>query len=163
MVCQATKGPKKNRLFMEGRSTFSEIFGLDASFLNQRLKPQTESARLPDGLLQHAIGDAACIVHSLDARGNDNNISVPRSELDCEIQKLAAVTLPKDDVHWSEYIHIASSVVDKMLDKFGKTINEVVFNLFIYVLLDITPSVANFLCYCLHVKTLHYSKIKLIQ
>lgn len=105
--------------------------------MNQRLKPQTESARLPDGLLQHAIGDAACIVHALDTRGNDSNTSVPRSELDREIQKLAAVTLSKDDVHWTEYIHVASSVVDKMLDKFGKTINEVFVNLFIYVLCDL--------------------------
>ncbi|KAK1396955.1 hypothetical protein POM88_006818 [Heracleum sosnowskyi] len=90
----------------------------------QHLKPQKESARLPDMLLQHAIGDAACIVHALDARDNGSNTSVPRSELDEEIQQLAAITLPKDDVHWAEYIHVASSVVDKMLDKFGKTINE---------------------------------------
>ncbi|KAK1401798.1 hypothetical protein POM88_001403 [Heracleum sosnowskyi] len=61
---------------------------------------------------------------SPDARDNGSNTSVPRSELDEEIQQLAAITLPKDDVHWAEYIHVASSVVDKMLDKFGKTINE---------------------------------------
>ncbi|KAK1355148.1 hypothetical protein POM88_048404 [Heracleum sosnowskyi] len=123
VVCRATKGPKKNRVFMEGRSTFSEILGPDAASLSQHLKPQKESARLPDMLLQHAIGDAACIVHALDARDNGSNTSVPRSELDQEIQQLAAITLPKDDVHWAEYIHVASSV-EAMLDKFGKTINE---------------------------------------
>ena len=112
---------------MEGRSTFSEIFGPDAQTLSQHLKPRKESARLPDELLQHAIGDAACIVHALDARYKDNDISVPRSELDQEIQQLAVITLSKEDVHWTEYIHVASSVVDKMLDKFGKTINEVIY------------------------------------
>lgn len=141
---------------MEGRSTFSEIFGPDASSLNQRLKPQTESPRLPDGLLQHAIGDAACIVHALDTRCNDNNTSVPRSELDREIQKFVEVTLPKDDVHWTEYIHVASSVIDKMLDKFGKTINEVLIFWFIKVLCDLN----NMFCYFFHVKTLHYAKMK---
>ncbi|KAK1359708.1 hypothetical protein POM88_044182 [Heracleum sosnowskyi] len=109
---------------MEGHSTFSEILGPDAASLSQRLKPQKKSAPLPDMLLQHAIGDAACIVHALDVRDNGSNTYVPRSELDQEIQQLAAITLHKDDVHWAEYIHVSSSVVDKMVDKFGKTINE---------------------------------------
>lgn len=92
VVCRATKGPKKNRVYMEGRSIFSEIFSPDASSLNQRLKPQTGSARFPYGLLQHAIGNGECIILALDMRGNYSNTYVPRSELNREIQKLAAVT-----------------------------------------------------------------------
>ncbi|WOG95568.1 hypothetical protein DCAR_0414893 [Daucus carota subsp. sativus] len=67
-----------------------------------------------------------CPPLSPNARYKDNDISVPRSELDQEIQQLVVITLSKEDVHWTKYIHVASSVVDKMLDKFGKTINEVV-------------------------------------
>ncbi|KAL1831223.1 hypothetical protein ACET3Z_000874 [Daucus carota] len=90
----------------------------------EHLKTRKKSARLLDELLQHVIDDVFCIFHALNVRYKDNDISVPRSELDQEIQQLAVITLSKEDVHWTEYIHVASSVVDKMLDKFGKTINE---------------------------------------
>lgn len=118
---------------MEGRSTFSEILDPDASSLSQHLKPQKESSPLLDKLLQNAIDDVARIFHVLDARNNGSNTYVPRLELDQEIQQLTTITLLNDDVHWAEYIHVATSVVDKMLDKFGKRINEVFINLFIYV------------------------------
>ncbi|KAL1808340.1 hypothetical protein ACET3Z_025330 [Daucus carota] len=73
--------------------------------------------QLGDDLLQQAIGTAALIAH---AKANVD--SVLSSELDYDVQHLAAEAIPTDHSHFAKYVKFVSMAVEKILSTNGKTI-----------------------------------------
>lgn len=116
-----TQAHKKNRLFMGGRMSLSDIYSGDELLVqrNPRLAPTNGACLSPD-LLQRAMGTAAIIVHAYDG-----DVSVPRKEIEEHIQRLATEVISNNYVLWVEYTQVAYSMVATIFAEYKKAITKV--------------------------------------